>query len=761
MEESGDNGSTWEARPSGTKNRLSPLNAEGGDVGSQTPAASDGYASDTGPEGNGGGGGKGAAGCGGSSHAKERKKGIPWTEEEHRLFLVGLCKLGKGDWRGIARSFVVTRTPTQVASHAQKYFNRQNNHNKRKRRSSLFDINTDSILEERMDMIRSVSTPTLPLAPEDAKCSARAAPTHDPPIHAHNPPSSASSPKIPSNLASVKPPSFTLPSVTLPSVTASPPPAYAQHASLLDLNRSHSYPVVPGAGDSHLSRSLSRPMSLPSLSPTNPAVHTSADVLFPPADVIHPWRIFGVTEPWGGYPTVGRTWPPHPAAPAVRPDAMYPAEMMMDPAARHRMGYEMLLRMEEERRQRAHAVAAANADADVDVQGAEKKVKVENEGGTGVEVSVHKEPLPSKFVAGASRLSEAMAPGSWHNKSKVEEEGGASKEAGLPAAAAQAEAVPVKQFPPPFSPPHGFYPPTYHCFPDPSFMYMWPPYPPPLNLGCSWQPPFSSGHSSSPGGASRVLRPTAMLATSPLHVPVAVKERGNGVSTKETARKEAGLQVETGFKGGCEGLMLGIDVSSDPAGSSKPFTVLTSIALAASVTQEPSPTIGSSIQEALKDFTRHVSIENRWPTSMTRVSRVDLEDATWQRVLQYDFEVQLGAQRKAFSLSEQLSPPEYLHPHLPPLAAPDAASIDESTGQTEEKQAIGVSEESKNGDAGKSGAHAFADGGSLALRGDSLLQSVSGSVLTSAAAGSLPPVTVEGPMEMWVQDAEQVRLAMP
>ncbi|CAI7861960.1 unnamed protein product [Closterium sp. NIES-53] len=186
-----------------------------------------------------------------------------------------------------------------------------------------------------------------------------------------------------------------------------------------------------------------------------------------------------------------------------------------------------------------------------------------------------------------------------------------------------------------------------------------------------------------------------------------------------------------------------------------------SIALAASVTQEPSPTFGASIQEALKDFTRHVSIENRWPTSMTRVSRVDLEDATWQRVLQYDFEVQLGAQRKAFSLSEQLSPPEYLLPHLPPLAAPDAASIDESTGEAEEEQAIGASEEIKSGYSGKSGAHASPDGGSLALRGDSLLQSVSGSVLTSAAAGSLPPVTVEGPMEMWVQDAEQVRLAMP
>ena len=46
----------------------------------------------------------------------------------------------QGDWRGISRHFVQSRTPTQVASHAQKYFIRQNNMNKRKRRSSLFDI---------------------------------------------------------------------------------------------------------------------------------------------------------------------------------------------------------------------------------------------------------------------------------------------------------------------------------------------------------------------------------------------------------------------------------------------------------------------------------------------------------------------------------------------------------------------------------------------------------------------------------------------
>ncbi|KAJ7515089.1 hypothetical protein O6H91_23G070700 [Diphasiastrum complanatum] len=71
---------------------------------------------------------------------QERRKGIPWTEEEHRLFLLGLEKFGKGDWRSISRNFVVTRTPTQVASHAQKYFIRLASINKDKRRTSIHDI---------------------------------------------------------------------------------------------------------------------------------------------------------------------------------------------------------------------------------------------------------------------------------------------------------------------------------------------------------------------------------------------------------------------------------------------------------------------------------------------------------------------------------------------------------------------------------------------------------------------------------------------
>lgn len=60
----------------------------------------------------------------------------------NRLFLEGLEKYGRGDWRNISRWSVKTRTPTQVASHAQKFFIRQANASSRgdSKRKSIHDI---------------------------------------------------------------------------------------------------------------------------------------------------------------------------------------------------------------------------------------------------------------------------------------------------------------------------------------------------------------------------------------------------------------------------------------------------------------------------------------------------------------------------------------------------------------------------------------------------------------------------------------------
>ncbi|KAJ8647217.1 hypothetical protein MRB53_000240 [Persea americana] len=72
---------------------------------------------------------------------QQRKKGTPWTEDEHRLFLAGLKHYGKGDWRSISRNYIKSRTPTQVASHAQKYFiRRKSSRTKERRRPSIHDV---------------------------------------------------------------------------------------------------------------------------------------------------------------------------------------------------------------------------------------------------------------------------------------------------------------------------------------------------------------------------------------------------------------------------------------------------------------------------------------------------------------------------------------------------------------------------------------------------------------------------------------------
>jgi len=97
-----------------------------------------------------------------SSSSRERKRGIPWTENEHKRFLLGLQKVGKGDWKGISKNFVKSRTPTQVASHAQKYFLRRTNLNRRRRRSSLFDITTETVTEMPMDQDQAQDNSSLP-----------------------------------------------------------------------------------------------------------------------------------------------------------------------------------------------------------------------------------------------------------------------------------------------------------------------------------------------------------------------------------------------------------------------------------------------------------------------------------------------------------------------------------------------------------------------------------------------------------------------
>lgn len=101
---------------------------------------------------------------------QERRKGIPWTEEEHRLFLLGLSKFGKGDWRSISRNFVISRTPTQVASHAQKYFIRLNSMNKKdKRRSSIHDITSVNGGDNGMSQVMSHNMqPIAGMAPQPA-----------------------------------------------------------------------------------------------------------------------------------------------------------------------------------------------------------------------------------------------------------------------------------------------------------------------------------------------------------------------------------------------------------------------------------------------------------------------------------------------------------------------------------------------------------------------------------------------------------------
>ncbi|GAX72702.1 hypothetical protein CEUSTIGMA_g158.t1 [Chlamydomonas eustigma] len=88
------------------------------------------------------------------------KKGVPWSELEHAAFLKGLRSLGKGNWRGISRMFVPSRSPTQVASHAQKYFLRLNGCTKRRSRFSGLEQVSRCRVKQSSPVSTSSSVPT-------------------------------------------------------------------------------------------------------------------------------------------------------------------------------------------------------------------------------------------------------------------------------------------------------------------------------------------------------------------------------------------------------------------------------------------------------------------------------------------------------------------------------------------------------------------------------------------------------------------------